>query len=295
MPGFMPQEWSRTPGGARRCGRGGSRGPRFAAEFANRPSHTSLPATGCRSHLGGMNEAKVHWLGKRIARAQREFGMFATGDRVLVALSGGKDSSALLHVLTTWARTSGLELVIGAVHVEVAGAPRRREVLRKLADGAGVELAFTAFTPDPAGPGPDGRTTHPCFRCGRLRREALLRFAADHGWTCVALGHHLDDDAETVLMNQLYRGEIRGLAPVRAYADGRLRVVRPLIMAEERELADLARGFATEPFACACPDGRPEPPDSARQAIKAFLRSLGREATLARRHLQRLGQRERRP
>ncbi len=237
------------------------------------------------------NDAKVHWLGKRISRAQREFGVFAAGDRVLVALSGGKDSLALLHALPAWARASGLGLAIGAVHVEVVGAPRRREALQELANGAGVELGFTAFTPDPAGPGPDGRTTHPCFRCGRLRREALLRFAADHGWTCVALGHHLDDDAETVLMNQLYRGETRGLAPVRAYADGRVRIVRPLLMAEERELADLARDLAVEPFDCACPDGRPEPPDSAREQVKAFLRSLGREATLARRHLQRLGQR----
>ena len=232
---------------------------------------------------------KLHWLGKRIARAQRELDLLPPGARVLVAFSGGKDSLALLHTLPVWARGAGLDLALGAVHVEVAGAEPRREQLTTLAAATGLELAFTAFTPDPAGPGPDGRVTHPCYRCGKLRREALVRFAADRGWTHVALGHHLDDDAETVLMNQLHRGIVQGLAPRREYFGGRVTLVRPLIMAEERELADVATLLGAATISCACPDGRSAPPHSARAEAKLFLRSLGARSTAAKRHLQRLG------
>jgi tRNA 2-thiocytidine biosynthesis protein TtcA len=232
---------------------------------------------------------KLHWLGKRIARAQREFDLLPAGARVLMAFSGGKDSLALLHALPAWMRGAGRDLELGAVHVEVAGAEPRRARLAALASAAGLDLAFTAFAPDPAGPGPDGRVTHPCYRCGKLRREALVRFAADHGWTHVALGHHLDDDAETVLMNQLHRGVTQGLAPRREYFGGRVTLVRPLIMAEERELADVATLLGAETVSCACPDGRTSPPHSARQEAKLFLRSLGARSTAAKRHLQRLG------
>jgi len=236
-------------------------------------------------------ETKARWLAKRITRAQKEHGLFTRGDRILVAYSGGKDSLALLWALPAWARSSGLDVTIGAVHVEVTGAPSRRDILCSQSLATNTSLEFTSFAADPAGPGPDGRTTHPCFRCGRLRREALLRFAADGGWQKVALGHHLDDDAETVLMNQLHQGVSKGLAPTRSYFDGRVTIVRPLIMAEEKELADLARGLDTPLSTCSCPDGRPMPPHSARQEMKAFLHSLGpRRATVAKRHLQRLGQ-----
>lgn len=232
-------------------------------------------------------DRKLHWLSKRLSRAQREYSFFAQDDRVLVAFSGGKDSLALLHVLPVWARTVSLGLDIAAVHVEVIGGVNRRDQLSEMANDAGVPLHFTSFEPDPAGPGPDGRETHPCFRCGRLRREALLRFAADGGWTKVALGHHLDDDAETVLMNLLHQGQVKGLAPVRSYFDGKVTIVRPLIMAEEKELAAVARLTGAPLASCTCPDGRPEPPDSARQQMKAVLTGLGRQATEAKRHFQR--------
>lgn len=235
-------------------------------------------------------QPRLHWLGRRIARAQREHRLFTAGDRVLVGFSGGKDSLALLHALPVWAAGSGLDLDIAAIHVAVAGAPSFREELAATCEALGLPLLWAEFTPDPAGPGPDGRITHPCFRCARHRREALLRYAADHEWSTIALGHHLDDDAETVLMNQFYLGQTRGLAPRREYLDGRVTLVRPLIMAEEKEIVDVTRSLGARPIACTCPDGREVPPDSSRQRIKEFLRSLGREATTAKRHLQRLGQ-----
>lgn len=234
-------------------------------------------------------DRKIHWLARRIARAQRQFALFEAGDRVLVAFSGGKDSLALLHALPAWARGSGLALTIEAVHVEVQGAPSQREALTALAAAAGVPLAFTSFVPDASGPGPDGRATHPCFRCARLRREALLGYALEGRWQALALGHHLDDDAETVLMNQLFQGVSTGLRPRRDYAGGAVRLVRPLIMAEEREVADLARGLAPLSVACTCPDGRAAPPHSARQEMKVFLRALGPRGRAAKRHLQRIG------
>jgi len=255
---------------------------------------TALPGRTRDGNLEAMNDPiidrKIHWLARRIARAQRQFALFEAGDRVLVAFSGGKDSLALLHALPAWAHGSALALTIEAVHVEVVGGASHREALAAMAVGAGVPLAFTSFVPDPSGPGPDGRLTHPCFRCSRLRREALLRYALDGRWQALALGHHLDDDAETVLMNQVFQGVSKGLRPRRDYADGSVRVVRPLIMAEEREVAALARLLAPVAVACACPDGRSSPPHSARQQMKEFLRGLGPRGRAAKRHLQRIGQ-----
>ncbi|HOX25377.1 MAG TPA: ATP-binding protein [Candidatus Krumholzibacteria bacterium] len=234
-------------------------------------------------------EVKIHWVARRIARAQREFGLFTAGDRVLVAFSGGKDSLALLHALPAWARATGTPIEIGAVHVEIEGRPCRREALAAMAAAANVPIHFTSFAPDAAGPGPDGRVTHPCFRCSRLRREALLRLAVAGGWTKVALGHHLDDDAATVLMNLLYRGRVEGLAPVRSYFDGKVVVVRPLILAAEKELAAIGRLLGAAIAPCACSDGRPQPPSSSRERMKAVLDALGRDALAAKRHLQRAG------
>jgi len=236
-------------------------------------------------------EKRLHFLARRLSRAQRDFGLIEDGDRVLVALSGGKDSAALLHVLTFWRRQAAVDFEVAAVHVEVDGAAgndRRREAVARLAASVGVPIDFVAMPRD-TGPAPGGRETHPCFRCAWHRRESLFHWAGSHGFGKLALGHHLDDAAETVLMNLLYKGGLDGMAPRRVYFGGKVTLIRPLILAEEKELARVTACLDHEPSVCACDlaPGGAGPPDSARQHVKAFLRSLGKEATAAKRHLWR--------
>ena len=235
---------------------------------------------------------RLHFLGRRLSQAQRQFDLLADGDRVAIALSGGKDSTALTLALAAWRRGAPLDFSLAAIHVEVEGADgnaRRKLQLQLIADRAGIPLDVVTAAPDLGRP-PSGRTTHPCFRCAWRRREALFRWAADYGYNKVALGHHLDDAAETALMNLLYRGRLEALAPARVFFDGAVTLIRPLILAEEKELARVAACLETPPSVCACAAANGAVPDSARAHMKAFLRSLARESSRAKRHLWRAAQ-----
>jgi len=234
-------------------------------------------------------QRRLHFLARRLAAAQRRWRLFADGDRLLVAFSGGKDSLALLHVLAWWLPRSGLSCELAACHVEIAGAvgnAERRDALAAMAREAGVPLSFAAIDPVAATGG--SRDLHPCFRCSRLRRRALLEVARDGGFDTIVLGHHLDDAAETVLMNLTARGDPTGLVPRRDYADGRIAVVRPLLLAAESELARVAALLPSPslpPYACPLEADRA---DTSREKARAYLRSLGRRSRAARRHLLRL-------
>lgn len=237
-------------------------------------------------------ERRLHFLARRVAAAQRRWRLLRDGDRVLVAFSGGQDSLALLHVLAWWLPRSGLRCELAACHVEIAGAAEnavRRVALADLAAGAGVPLAFAAFDPVAVVPAAGRRSLHPCFLCARARRRVLLEHALAGGFDAVALGHHLDDAAETVLMNLTARGDPAGLVPRREYAGGRVAVVRPLLLAARSELARLARELppaALPPYACPLDADRAP---TSRERARAYLRSLGRRARTARRHLLRVG------
>lgn len=230
---------------------------------------------------------RLHFLGRRLGQAQRQFALLADGDRVGVAVSGGKDSSALLLALAAWRRTVPCAFALTAVHVASAPGPDEPSVaLRALTDLAQVELAVVVADGED-GPAPRGRVTHPCFRCAWRRREALFRWAAAQGCNKVALGHHLDDAAETALMNLLHHGRLEALAPSRSFFGGAVTLIRPLILAQEKELARVAACLDHPPTACRCATADGVPPDSARAQVKAFLRSLGRDAAKAKRHLWR--------
>ncbi len=227
---------------------------------------------------------RLHFLGRRLSAAQRRWGLLADGDRLLLGLSGGKDSVTLLHLLRAWRRNGPLGFTLAALHVEredAAGNAERRRLLAAHADALQVELSIV--TVPPAADSQGARNIHPCFLCARQRREALLRHAAAHGFGKIVLAHHLDDDAETVLMNLLFHGRLEGLAPRRAYAGGRIELVRPLLLAEEKEIQRVAALLSFPCWTCDCPDGE----DSRRRQMKAFLLSLGPRASAVKRRLVR--------
>jgi tRNA 2-thiocytidine biosynthesis protein TtcA len=232
---------------------------------------------------------RLHYLGRRLAQAQRQFRLIADGDRIVLGLSGGKDSTALLLALPAWRRTVPLSFDLVAVHVETED-PRSNQLcldhLTKITAIAGVPLATVTAGTD-SGPPPRGRVTHPCFRCAWHRREALFRWAVAHGYGKLALGHHLDDAAETALMNLLYKGRLEALAPSRSFFAGAVTLIRPLILAEAKELARVAACLDDPPLTCTCATAAGAPPDSARAQMRRFLRSFGKDAATAKRHLWR--------
>lgn len=238
---------------------------------------------------GTDRERRLHFLAKRLAAAQKRWSLFADGDRVLIGLSGGMDSVTLLHLLARWRRSAPFDFTPAALHVEfpeTAGREERRRQLEDLCGGLDIPLEFAAADPDP-GPPAGARPAHPCFRCARERRRLLFSHAVEHGFGKLVLAHHLDDAAETVLMNLLFRGGLEGLPPRRDFFDGRVALVRPLLLAEKSEIARAAAGLGFPFVPCLC-DRAALGLGSERERARLYLHSLGRNARTAKRHLLRV-------
>ncbi|MBN1248209.1 MAG: tRNA 2-thiocytidine(32) synthetase TtcA [Anaerolineae bacterium] len=214
-------------------------------------------------------ESIASFLLRGVNRAVREYELIADGDRVLVGVSGGKDSRALLDLLVRGIDIPGRYEVF-AVHVDgsAVGLPDQVEELEPWFQALGVTYEVTRL--DVAD---DEKLPMDCFRCSWNRRKALFLAADRFGCNKVALGHHADDAAVTTLMSLMYKGRLETLEPRRSYFGGRLHLIRPLILLSEAEIWRLARAsgwsLPTEP---SCPQGVA----SRRARIEAFLGAMPR-------------------
>ncbi len=207
---------------------------------------------------------------KNVGRAAREFAMIREGDRIAVAVSGGKDSLSLLRLLQAYRRTAGIDFELAGVHV-LGDASGVTELHRPLGEWLAVQgIPYRVVMPDLAA---DDQPPLTCQRCTWLRRKALFQAADGLGCNVVAFAHHADDAAQTTLLNLLYGGEARTLAPCGDYFGGRFRLIRPLFYVPESELARFARAsrFPLAPPACSRSDG------SRRQRVAEMLKLLGRD------------------
>jgi len=173
-------------------------------------------------------------------RAIADFDLISAGDRILVALSGGKDSYALLLLLEALRRRAPVKFELLAVHLDQGQPGHNAEPLRAWLSQNGFEhrimredtYAIVKATV------PEGRT--PCSMCARLRRAILYRFADELGCTKIALGHHRDDAIETLLLNLFFGGKLASMPARLTSDDGGHVVIRPLIYCAEQDLADFA-------------------------------------------------------
>jgi tRNA 2-thiocytidine biosynthesis protein TtcA len=172
----------------------------------------------------------------QVGKAIDDYAMIREGDRVMVCLSGGKDSYTLLDVLLSLQRKAPVRFDLVAVNLDQKQPGFPAQVLPDYLRAAGVP--FEILEQDTYSVVkrviPEGRTM--CGLCSRLRRGRLYRYAAENGITKIALGHHRDDIVETMFLNMFFGGKLKGMPPKLLSEDGRHIVIRPLAYVPEREI-----------------------------------------------------------
>lgn len=191
----------------------------------------------------------TYWLSKNIFKAIRDYDMIRPGDRVAVALSGGKDSFSLLRLLDYHRKTLPQPYDLVAIHIlgDSLGPSEPHTPLVEWLESSGFDYAIEPLTLPEGEPLPLD-----CRRCTWNRRKVLFQTANRLNCNVLAFGHHADDLAQTTLLNLLYHGTVETMAPVREYFGGLIRVIRPLCATPERDLRRYASacGFPPPPPLC---------------------------------------------
>lgn len=220
--------------------------------------------------------ASLPKLEKRIFRHVGEaigtYNLIAHGDRILVGLSGGKDSWALLDVLTSLQKRAPVKFEISCITVDPGFPAFNPDRIAEVCEQRGLpHNVLGAPIDELVRQRPDAT---PCIICSRLRRGVLYSYAKQHGFTKIALGHHLDDLLETLLLNLFFGGKLATM-PVRLTSDdGANTVIRPLATCEEEDLRRFTwlKGYPIVP--CGCPLCACSVLESRRKQTKVLIEQL---------------------
>jgi tRNA 2-thiocytidine biosynthesis protein TtcA len=188
-----------------------------------------------------------------VGRAIADYDLIAAGDRIAVAVSGGKDSYTLLHILEELRRRAPVKYELLAINIDSGYPGFRADIIEE-------HLAEHRFAyhmeksnhydiiREKRRPG-----SSYCSICARLKRGALYALAQQMGCNKLALGHHMDDFIETLLLNQFFVGSLKAMAPSMLADNGHTTVIRPLVYVEERDIIPFSRANRFPVVCCCCP------------------------------------------
>ena len=208
---------------------------------------------------------KIH---NKVGKTINEYSLISEGDTIVVGLSGGKDSLALLDILSGRMKYSGITFQVIAVHVDIASISYQVDVgyLEQFCESRGVE--FRLISADLRNLEADKRNI--CYLCSSNRRRILFDEVRKLGFQKLALGHHRNDAVETMLLNMIFQGSISSLPYKLNILDQKLELIRPLLDLNNEELAEysIKKGFKTELKNC------PFERDSKRNKIRELIETI---------------------
>jgi len=192
-------------------------------------------------------------IAKKVTRAITDHNLIEDGDRIMIGLSGGKDSWALIQILDVLQKRAPIDFSIVAVNIDSGYAGYEHHKLTDACAARGWELHVEHTTIGETIEDILDDSATPCSLCARLRRGALYRLADTVGATKIALGHHADDFIETLLLNVFFQGSIKAM-PARLVSDnGKHVVIRPLAYVLESEARQYAKASDLPIIGCCCP------------------------------------------
>lgn len=214
-------------------------------------------------------------LAKKTTKAIVDFNLIEDGDRVMVGLSGGKDSWALLQILDVLRQRAPIQFSLVAVNVDSGYEGYQHKAVAEACHARGWEFHSEHTSIGQVIDDKLDADDTPCSLCARLRRGVLYRLARQVGATKIALGHHLDDFVETLLLNLFFAGAIKAM-PARLVSDnGEHVVIRPLAYVTEAEARAYTREYDLPVIGCCCPACGDL--SLQRQRVKRLIMELERE------------------
>lgn len=219
-----------------------------------------------KSNLSKYQKSHIERVKNKVAKAIMDYKLIENGDRVLVAVSGGKDSLVMLETLVSIKNYGLIDYEIEALHINVTDVPYQVDntFLEDYCNKLSINFTVQNIEADIENRGKKGH----CFVCSWHRRKALFTFANDNGFQKLALGHHMDDAVETLLINMAYHGNISSLPGKLSMFEGAFNLIRPLILLTNKDTAEFARIRNYPPLKESCPHEDKTRRTTARNFIK---------------------------